>query len=522
MAQSSRATEQFETGDILDPSTISGSYESCSGSDCWAGTSGGPNPSWNGGTARWSYGMQSLTWTTAINQALQESGLQIDGYQYEWIVKNYNAVSTQTQSSPDHLIITLNIYNTDNEVVHTKKFDYSYSISDWTSFTGVEYLDQSLTTANLSDLSISAYGDDHGYWAGHYGPEFDVSASSINLIYSYAPIDPCDSIPVIDPTCPNYVTPGTIEDTLAIATPTNLIGDNSGEIVADETLPEVTANESITESVSDMADMASQSSSTEEQEKKSTGLSDEQRNALANAAAQASSAVSVASQSSQQSQSVADQANADATGISATGEISTTTILGSVASSSSTTSQSSSQSSSSQSDGSQTLSGQSQESVVIGGSESDQIEISSTVDSQQVFVDESEQLAISQFAFEINVIESVVDRVIKNQLAMMSQSMEEEPQEELVEQNIEDQNAQEDALVDAAQNGDDSEEAQLALMGFNPNFRAYQQPQMPDAIFYKPKEIYEGQENYDNPNQRFFNGASDVLHDRMIDLQYRR
>ena len=66
----------------------------------------------------------------------------------------------------------------------------------------------------------------------------------------------------------------------------------------------------------------------------------------------------------------------------------------------------------------------------------------------------------------------------------------------------------------------DDEDAQAALLGFNPNFRAYQQPQMTDADFYKPKDIYAGQENYDNPNARFFNGASDATHREMVRQQY--
>ena len=81
-------------------------------------------------------------------------------------------------------------------------------------------------------------------------------------------------------------------------------------------------------------------------------------------------------------------------------------------------------------------------------------------------------------------------------------------------------NEQEDELVAAALAGSDDEDAQAALLGFNPNFRAYQQPQMSDADFYAPKEIYEGQKNYDNPNSRFFNGASDATHREMIRQQY--
>ena len=69
---------------------------------------------------------------------------------------------------------------------------------------------------------------------------------------------------------------------------------------------------------------------------------------------------------------------------------------------------------------------------------------------------------------------------------------------------------------------DTIEDAQAALLGYNPNFRAYQQDQMADADFYKPKDIYEGQQNYDNPAARFFNGASDSKHRDMVRQQYER
>jgi len=95
-----------------------------------------------------------------------------------------------------------------------------------------------------------------------------------------------------------------------------------------------------------------------------------------------------------------------------------------------------------------------------------------------------------------------------------------EEKEEEEQKSFEEQNAEEDALVAAAQSGDDSEDAQAALLGYNPNFRAYQQPQIPDTAFYQPKEIYSGQKNYDNPNGRLFNGASDTLHREMVRQQY--
>ena len=90
------------------------------------------------------------------------------------------------------------------------------------------------------------------------------------------------------------------------------------------------------------------------------------------------------------------------------------------------------------------------------------------------------------------------------------------------EKSIEEQNAEEDALVKKAMQGTDDEDANAALLGYNPNFRAYQTPQIADVNFYQPKEIYTGQKNYDNPSSRLFNMSSDELHRKMVRQQYER
>ena len=53
------------------------------------------------------------------------------------------------------------------------------------------------------------------------------------------------------------------------------------------------------------------------------------------------------------------------------------------------------------------------------------------------------------------------------------------------------------------------------------DFNQYLNSQLKDAQFYQTREIYKGQRTVDNARaQRFLNGASDVLHQRMVDQQY--
>ena len=50
-------------------------------------------------------------------------------------------------------------------------------------------------------MVVSAEGNDTGYWAGHWGPEFAAGASSITLTYSS---NPCYGNPLYDPACDGY------------------------------------------------------------------------------------------------------------------------------------------------------------------------------------------------------------------------------------------------------------------------------------------------------------------------------
>ena len=134
---------------------------------------------------------------------------------------------------------------------------------------------------------------------------------------------------------------------------------------------------------------------------------------------------------------------------------------------------------------------------------------------QSFFLIEVELASLDQNIID-NAINSAIDTIIQNQLQAEDNFKEDTSDEGQLTAE------EEDTLVAAAQSGDDSEDAQAALLGYNPNFRAYQAPQLPDSQFYQPKEIYGGQENYDNPNQRFFNGASDATHREMVRQQYKR
>jgi hypothetical protein len=81
-----------------------------------------------------------------------------------------------------------------------KQYNYDGTYQ-WSNFTGQELFTTPLPIENVDTILIRAEGDDPGFWAGYYGPEFNVSASSFTLIYS---ANPCYPDPLYSPTCEGY------------------------------------------------------------------------------------------------------------------------------------------------------------------------------------------------------------------------------------------------------------------------------------------------------------------------------
>jgi hypothetical protein len=132
---------------------------------------------------------------------------------------------------------------------------------------------------------------------------------------------------------------------------------------------------------------------------------------------------------------------------------------------------------------------------------------------QSVFAVEFEMAALNE-----NVLDDVINNVINTMLLMQNAAQDNFKEDTSDEGQLTAE--EEDALVAAAQSGDDSEDAQSALLGYNPNFRAYQQNQMPGGDIYADQGVYENQKTYDNPNAGLFNGASDATHRAMVRQQY--
>lgn len=194
-----------ETQNILNQSNLgawSGSFVATGGDGTWAGYSGGQVPNIGAtGTIRFGYGGGTVWQSVGVMEALKQAGILVHGYSYSWKIKNWNANAGTggMQAAQDTMQVQVAVYDTSNQIVDIRTFDYSYWISDWTLFSGTQLFQNSQNGSDLSSLQMSVTGKDAGYWAGYYGPEF--REYQIKWLYS---ADACKSDPLSSTECPGY------------------------------------------------------------------------------------------------------------------------------------------------------------------------------------------------------------------------------------------------------------------------------------------------------------------------------
>jgi len=492
------------TTGCLDPSASNG------GDGSWGGTSGGScaNIGTNGdGAIRFGYNNTIVSQTQdIINDALKVAGVQVVGYLWQWKVKNYNANDTSAVqvNNQDPLYVRVIVKDNDGNVLDEREWDYSYSISDWEQKNGMQWYDPFLMGDKVDTLTLEVEGKDAGYWAGYWGPEF--REAGIYSIFVYKePLDCSD--PLNDARCPGYATAlqeqqeAMLAEQLAMAEMTNDTGTIEEvnetprtEKVIEESQPgpepvveviEDAIEEVLEEPIEVAGDLEPDILNDTVAE---TGTSprvrinplDVARGAVADAAAAANNAISSATTSSIQS----DQQ-------------STSFVME-----------------------------QAQESAELSFEMEEQLienvqSIASNVSQQQFAALNLEEnvLQLEIIVDDVNVetANDILNNIISQVTSPTFELKLPEPKEEIAEPMS---TMEEAELVAKAFEGSDDEDARSALLGYNPLFSQYQQLQMADADFYKPKEIYPNQKNHDNPNSRFFNGASDEKHNALVRMQY--
>ena len=205
-----------------------GCYTNRSGS-FWGGVSGGPCPGYDSNTGQiiFSYGQHTLSQTMAINQALANagSGLQITGYNYSWNVKNSNINGQQPGNYDPIAYVDVNLYSNTGSLLVNDRYNYGYHIPNWQTFSGTRNYASPYSLAALGNIQLAVTSRDSGFWAGYYGPEFN----NFNLSLNYK-LDPCVGNPLYSPTCPGYGAAllASLSPSTSTTTPTVTYNSSSG------------------------------------------------------------------------------------------------------------------------------------------------------------------------------------------------------------------------------------------------------------------------------------------------------
>ena len=213
-AQQVTTPNSGQTGDILILGNgWTGNVSQCTHNvNCWAGNTGGgdihhgyDSSTGNGNTYYWSGTQQILSNTIAINTALAAAGIQVDGFDYEWVYKNGNANWFSGQpggGGVDPFEIVVNVYDSNGNLFKSYKYDYGNTFANWTTKTGTEtfgtnFLDPSF----FGNVEVQVIAQDIANQAGYWGPEFRADQSHLYVNYS---ANLCYNNPLHDPQCPGY------------------------------------------------------------------------------------------------------------------------------------------------------------------------------------------------------------------------------------------------------------------------------------------------------------------------------
>ena len=152
--------------------------------DCCTSLSGS-QPLYDPGTntIHFSYGQATVGQAIAINNALTNSGVQINGYNWSYELRNNNAGSSQggTDSITSYSYMTSNTGAVllSNTLTHSTKLD-------WQTHSGTRTANTAYPLSSLGSLGIQFTSKDSGFWAGYYGPE--VRNVNMSLNFGAAPI----------------------------------------------------------------------------------------------------------------------------------------------------------------------------------------------------------------------------------------------------------------------------------------------------------------------------------------------
>lgn len=467
--------EDYTTGNVIDNQWYNTTTNTTqTGGENSHTISSGPTPVYNSTTGEiiFSYGYYTVSQFIGINQVLGNlgSGIALSGYNYSFDYYNQDF-------NRGTLYFDSYLFGNNGSVLDVLSMQLSQTTNGYTNVSGTQTFASPYDISLLSSLNIYFSGSDDRFWAGYYGPKVKDVNVSLNYTYVY---DPCTSDPLYSSSCPGYweafvqqlcasgitflcpsqngVSVAEIEDPLPIQTTPQTV-----QIVEQEsTTGEVKVDAGGIE-VSASGELSVPDGIPEEvKEKKEVD-----KNLIASIVREAidnTETMRIVSQSIDDS--VDENANPNFTSVSLFGDILNDPI-------------------------SELIFTRLNFSVSrVGNSESESTEI------------------VEETVKQINATSNSL--IVDTQLQITTDQTQDTKEETTVKQNAEPNEA--------------SVGTDIAQIATNPiGFDQYLNKNLIDAKFYEQKEIYKNQQVVDNRRaQRLLNGASDRLHQEMVNEQYKR
>jgi hypothetical protein len=514
----SSAQEISTTGNLINNGSWSGATYGADPGGCCASISGsGALYDTSTDTIMFSYGLDTLVQTVGLQQALGGTGVQVHGYNYSFDYRLMPNSATHTDNLTASIWLTTSSgFNT--EATHLfLSGQVSSGVNDqWNSISGTRNFE--LPYTDPQSVTMRLEGRDGGFWAGYYGPE--VRNVSLSVNYSF---DPCASDPLYSTSCAGYwdaflaqigsflnwgsgadsADPGSPDSVMAAAADTTAVAVTEDttrtEPVVDaggievSTTGELTVPDGRPDSVRTESTAAAE---TEERERREgpnlSQILSIVREATDNTAALATVNNSIA-------QSVSSAANpADGIGLDGTGaENIAAGLLPHLG-----------------------LEGGSLDTV--GATESGiTVAVAPVIDPVQ-----DTQIVVSQSLPRLDAMSAEAvseDPALGTATDAVSEVTLDMPTATVIA-DTENTTADQEQRRDTAPPSELSGGVDVAELTQTPqDFTAYLDRSLQDARFYQEREIYPGQQTVDNRRaQRLLSGASDRVHQSMVDQQYRR
>ena len=144
------------------------------------GYSGGSSVGYNSSTNTYYFGytQRTIATTIAINNALQGSGVQVNGVQYGMTYLNGG-------DSYGTLSMNVNVTSNTGATLHSYSHSFNTQNAAWQQFDQTQTFTNPYELANLGNASMSITGKDSRFWAGYYGPQ--VKDPYLKLTYGSDP-----------------------------------------------------------------------------------------------------------------------------------------------------------------------------------------------------------------------------------------------------------------------------------------------------------------------------------------------